>query len=152
MFSLICAWTNGWVNNRDTGDLRRHHAHYGVTVMLGSCFPRGGIQATWTPLMSRNYGKFSYILIPLDIESANQLFIKDTNWCRWCYLETMKRHINHWYFIALVSLSNEPPDLLAKVSVSFFLCARNIHPCCKVLALYIVLEWKSLCYPMTCAL
>ena len=23
MFSLICAWTNGWPNNRDAGDLRR---------------------------------------------------------------------------------------------------------------------------------
>ena len=34
MFSLICAWNNGWVNNREAGDLRRHHAHYDVTVML----------------------------------------------------------------------------------------------------------------------
>ena len=33
MFSLICASTNDWVNNRDAGDLRRHHAHYNVTVM-----------------------------------------------------------------------------------------------------------------------
>ena len=33
MFSLICAWANSWVNNRDAGDLRRHHAHYDVTVM-----------------------------------------------------------------------------------------------------------------------
>ena len=33
MFSFICAWINGWVNNRDTGDLRRHRAHYDVTVM-----------------------------------------------------------------------------------------------------------------------
>ena len=32
-FSLICARTNGWVNNRDAGDLRRHLAHYDVTVM-----------------------------------------------------------------------------------------------------------------------
>ena len=24
MFSLICAWMNGWVNNRDAGGLRRH--------------------------------------------------------------------------------------------------------------------------------
>ena len=32
MFSLICAWTNGWVNNRNSGDLRRHHAHYDLTV------------------------------------------------------------------------------------------------------------------------
>ena len=33
MFSLICAWINGWVNNRDTCDLRRHRTHYDVTVM-----------------------------------------------------------------------------------------------------------------------
>ena len=33
MFSLICAWINGWVNNREAGDLRRYHAHYDVTVM-----------------------------------------------------------------------------------------------------------------------
>ena len=32
-FSLICAWTNDWVNNRETGDLRRHRAHYDVTIM-----------------------------------------------------------------------------------------------------------------------
>ena len=32
MFSLICALTNGWANDRDTGDLRRHCAHYNVTV------------------------------------------------------------------------------------------------------------------------
>ena len=24
MFSLICAWINGWVNNGEAGDLRRH--------------------------------------------------------------------------------------------------------------------------------
>ena len=34
MFSLICAWLNGWVNNREAGDLRRHRAHYDVTVMV----------------------------------------------------------------------------------------------------------------------
>ena len=33
MFSLICAGINGWVNNREAGDLRRHRAHYDVTVM-----------------------------------------------------------------------------------------------------------------------
>ena len=34
MFSLICAWINRWVNNREAGDLRRYHAHYDVTVMI----------------------------------------------------------------------------------------------------------------------
>ena len=32
MFSLICAWTNGWVNNRGAVDLRRHRADYDVAV------------------------------------------------------------------------------------------------------------------------
>ena len=34
MFSLVCAWTNGWVNNQDTGYLRYHGTHYDVTVMI----------------------------------------------------------------------------------------------------------------------
>ena len=33
MFSLICAWINDWVNNREAGDLRRDRAHYDVIVM-----------------------------------------------------------------------------------------------------------------------
>ena len=33
MFSLICAWINAWVNNRETDDLRRYRAHYDVIVM-----------------------------------------------------------------------------------------------------------------------
>ena len=36
MFSLILAWTNGWANNRDAGDLRRHRRNYDVTVMNAS--------------------------------------------------------------------------------------------------------------------
>ena len=36
MFSSICAWTNGWVNHRDAGDLGRHCVHYDVTVMSPS--------------------------------------------------------------------------------------------------------------------
>ena len=28
MFSLICVWINGWVNNREAGVLRRHRPHY----------------------------------------------------------------------------------------------------------------------------
>ena len=30
--SLICAWINDWVNNRDTGDLRRYRSPDDVTV------------------------------------------------------------------------------------------------------------------------
>ena len=42
IFSLICAWINGWVNKREAGDLRRHRAHYDVIVMAGTsnCIPQ----------------------------------------------------------------------------------------------------------------
>ena len=34
IFSLICVWINGWVNNREAGDLRRHRGHYDVNGMF----------------------------------------------------------------------------------------------------------------------
>ena len=33
IYSFIYAWMNGWVNNRDAGDLRRHRTHRDVIVM-----------------------------------------------------------------------------------------------------------------------
>ena len=33
MFSLICVWIHGWVNNREAGDLRRYRAHHDLIVM-----------------------------------------------------------------------------------------------------------------------
>ena len=51
MFSLICSWINGWVNNGEAGDLRRHRAHYDVTVMpkvFPARPPAGTVQATKT--------------------------------------------------------------------------------------------------------
>ena len=38
MFHLICAWINGWANNREPGDLRPHRAHYNVIVMVSCLF------------------------------------------------------------------------------------------------------------------
>ena len=34
MFSVICARINVWVNNGEAGDLRRHRAHYDVTMVV----------------------------------------------------------------------------------------------------------------------
>ena len=58
MFSLICAWINDWVNNRQAGDLRRHCGHYDVNVMWGISYclnqcwairlsPHGVIRPQW---------------------------------------------------------------------------------------------------------
>ena len=57
MFSLVCAWTSAWANNRDAEDLRRHHTHYDVTVMsagiqLNACILVRGL-TVWLVVMGR---------------------------------------------------------------------------------------------------
>ena len=44
IFSSICASTNGWANNRDTGDVTRYSAHQNVTEML----PDKTFQSQWS--------------------------------------------------------------------------------------------------------
>ena len=43
-------WLNGWVNNREAGDLRRHRAHHGVIVIFQCSLhrPRNGWRLIWT--------------------------------------------------------------------------------------------------------
>ena len=50
IFSLICVWINGWVNNRKAGDLRRFCAHYDVSVMqlINRCY----FQSFYSGIMS----------------------------------------------------------------------------------------------------
>ena len=33
MISLICVWINGWINNREAGDLRHYRSHYDVIIV-----------------------------------------------------------------------------------------------------------------------
>ena len=59
MFSLICAWTNGWANNRYAGDLS-HRAHYNVIVMLRQ-------SGTWvTSKFLQGYGQ---CLLPVSLDT-----------------------------------------------------------------------------------
>ena len=48
MFSLICGWINGWVNNCEAGDLRRYRAHFDVTVMFCGGFVTSSLLCTWS--------------------------------------------------------------------------------------------------------
>ena len=77
MFSLICVWINGWVNNPEAGDLRRHRSHYDVIVMVWTSYNKCGL---WLPRS----------------ESAIRSFIVFL-WCAlvWCFQDTlhMKRYL-----------------------------------------------------------
>ena len=61
MFSLICVWINGWVNNREAGDLRHYGVHCDVIVML-FLFKRsssgGNLSGMWYILNLSCAGKF----------------------------------------------------------------------------------------------
>ena len=61
MFSLICAWTNSWANNRDAGDLRGHRAHCDVTVMRSYFAVQGLDFMHWRRVMHRCVGKLTSI-------------------------------------------------------------------------------------------
>ena len=59
MFSLIFTWINGWVNNLEVVNLRRHRAHYDITVMdhgsahltcLAGSVWHGGLEVQWSYL------------------------------------------------------------------------------------------------------
>ena len=45
---LICVWINGWVNNREAGDLRRYRAHYDVIVIWCVSIIRNWYYVRWT--------------------------------------------------------------------------------------------------------
>ena len=49
MFSLICVWINGWLNNHEAGGLRRYRAHYDVIVVN-----------SWVPLRASFYHRKLY--------------------------------------------------------------------------------------------
>ena len=48
-------WINGWVNNHEAGDLRRHRAHYDVIVMWWDL-------TTWQGTYSLKYCLYQHIL------------------------------------------------------------------------------------------
>ena len=50
MFSLICVWINGWVNNREAGDLRRNRGHYDVIVMKNKTLLHMSSRSSGNPL------------------------------------------------------------------------------------------------------
>ena len=58
-YFLICAWINGWINNREVGDLRRNRANYNVTViqsMTGNIYRRCQANGSWERNLTFGFG------------------------------------------------------------------------------------------------
>ena len=74
MFSLIYVWINGWVNNREAGDLRRYRGHYDVIVMLLQRDPKLPVSdqlMAWQPWIG--YGDIKLLNMVFDF--PNQLVL-----------------------------------------------------------------------------
>ena len=70
MFSLICIWINGWVNNSEAGDLRRYRAHYDVIVMCRTDTSVARLLHSSSQDLYPLSGKTSYRQISWSLEAA----------------------------------------------------------------------------------
>ena len=86
MFCLSYAWANGCANNRHTGDLRRHHAHYDVTGMcdvmdLGQYWFGHGTKPLPKPMLfifSQNYPYAPHEHISVKFYSDVSIIIRES--------------------------------------------------------------------------
>ena len=75
MFSLTCAWINGWINNRAAGDLRRHYVHYDVNVIF-----MGYILHQLCPIDYLERNKINRVFISASNESSPDIFLFVLSW------------------------------------------------------------------------
>ena len=84
MFTLICARINGWVNNREAGDLTRYRAHYDVIVMI--LVPVAHLNNGILPAIQIRW-KIRLAVIPLLVIKWQQIFAHATTSERSCHGE-----------------------------------------------------------------
>ena len=72
MFPLICVGINGWINNREAGDLRGHCAHYDVIVMYHS---RTGTWATHQCFLDPVWWTKHYIQYPFLVHGVSAIAV-----------------------------------------------------------------------------
>ena len=96
MFSLICVWINGWVNNREAGGWRRYRAHYDVTVMH---------RVLETIMTSRDMPFHNWALImTIPVHMHNDIIftlpVRISDTCtRWSTASSYRQpFMNYWYF------------------------------------------------------
>ena len=103
MFSLICVWINGWVNNREAGNLRRYHAHYDITIMKTTSQASGFLQSC---LVNHTLSTLRKAKL-LEVKHINLFDISSL----------MKREKVHWWFNQPDSWAPGNPIWLNLVSI-----------------------------------
>ena len=85
MFSLICAWINDWVNNREAGDLRRQHGHYDVIVMILSDRMATSWHGNLSSILALCEGNLPFTLLPTRTSYGTNSRVSDD----------LRRHLSH---------------------------------------------------------
>ena len=92
MFSSICVWINGWINNRKAGDLRPHRAHYDV-IVINTTFRTVALNVIlcWNWPCHETWDSFSiYCYISVVTHVTTSL----SYWLRSCWATDKKRALN----------------------------------------------------------
>ena len=89
MLSFICVWINGWVNNGEAGDLRRHRPYYDVIVMnvnKSSVWYCGNLTVT------------TYVIIPINwIENYTSKSTATALRGEWVKVRNITSRTNPWH-------------------------------------------------------
>ena len=102
MFSLICVWINGCVNNLEAVDLRRYRAHYDVIVMQSCDYPRHrklNIQAS-----NANPGVVGYSSICRALKISLIYARTKGNWVNTRDAGDLSRHCAHYDVTIMIRL------------------------------------------------
>ena len=111
-FSLICAWTNSWINNRNAGDLRRQRAHHDVTLMF---IVNSNIHSVFTAHYCLVYPYYNHDILYGNmwcINSKEHLLPLDIPLCIY----------DDFFYIACVQ------EIIAYTYLQVFVGARSIRP------------------------
>ena len=103
--SLICAWINGWINNREAGDLRRQRAHYYVIGM--SRWHDGVIR---NPMLSSLIGWF---IVPLYTRNQTRLY-------RCSYVQKVLCKMRCHLFLYMILINTSRPRQMVAISQTTF--------------------------------
>ena len=115
--SLIHAWTNGKANNRAAGDLRRHRAHYDVTVMC---------QMSLLKLVVSGYScQFKHCL--------TYIYLHGYHW----YL--LKRLLTMWIMMVVLFFTR---GFGKSIGIQKF--ASFVHPMSELVLTFLI--WSTLCH------
>ena len=105
MFSLICVWINGWVNNRDAGDLKRYCAHYDDTALTLDYIK-------WTVPIIDNGSQWWYMREANMMDSMSIKFKRDNA----IYSESWLTHNQIFASCLLIRIGHLPAHLFAFLS------------------------------------